>query len=381
MFMCTKPYKLLLLLTGIVFAGGDSVSAQSVTLYTPYTKIAVPPGESIDYSIDIINNGSRVRDAEISISGLPEGWEYDLKSGGWSVGQLSVLPDGKQSLSLTVDVPLKVDKGSYSFNVVAGGLDVLPLTVTVSEQGTFKTEFTAEQPNMEGAADATFTFNTELKNRTAEKQLYALRANAPRGWSVAFKPDYKQATSVSIEPNATSKISVEIDPPDQMKAGTYKIPVQAATSATSASLELEVVVTGSYDMELTTPGGLLSTDITAGDRERVKLLVKNTGSSDLKDIDLSFSAPANWDVTFEPEKVPSLAPGKSAEVFATIEAADKAIAGDYVTNLEAQTPEVSSEAAFRISVKTSMLWGWIGVLIILLALGSVYRLFRKYGRR
>lgn len=380
MFMCTKPYKLLLL-TGIVFAGGDSVSAQSVTLYTPYTKIAVPPGESIDYSIDIINNGSRVRDAEISISGLPEGWEYDLKSGGWSVGQLSVLPDGKQSLSLTVDVPLKVDKGSYSFNVVAGGLDVLPLTVTVSEQGTFKTEFTAEQPNMEGAADATFTFNTELKNRTAEKQLYALRANAPRGWSVAFKPDYKQATSVSIEPNATSKISVEIDPPDQMKAGTYKIPVQAATSATSASLELEVVVTGSYDMELTTPGGLLSTDITAGDRERVKLLVKNTGSSDLKDIDLSFSAPANWDVTFEPEKVPSLAPGKSAEVFATIEAADKAIAGDYVTNLEAQTPEVSSEAAFRISVKTSMLWGWIGVLIILLALGSVYRLFRKYGRR
>jgi uncharacterized membrane protein len=28
-----------------------------------------------------------------------------------------------------------------------------------------------------------------------------------------------------------------------------------------------------------------------------------------------------------------------------------------------------------------MLWGWIGVLIIIFALGIVYFLFRKYGRR
>ena len=38
------------------------------------------------------------------------------------------------------------------------------------------------------------------------------------------------------------------------------ISVRAATGTTSAELELEVVVTGSYQMELTTPRGLLSTD-------------------------------------------------------------------------------------------------------------------------
>jgi uncharacterized membrane protein len=32
-------------------------------------------------------------------------------------------------------------------------------------------------------------------------------------------------------------------------------------------------------------------------------------------------------------------------------------------------------------VKTPMLWGWVGVLIIFIALGSVYYLFRKFGRR
>jgi uncharacterized membrane protein len=142
-----------------------------------------------------------------------------------------------------------------------------------------------------------------------------------------------------------------------------------------------VVITGSYKMELTTPHGLLSTSITAGDEKRIELLVKNTGSSDLADITFSSSAPANWNVIFDPKKLDKLEPGRNASVFATIKADKKAIAGDYATNLVAKTPEVTSQAAFRISVKTPMLWGWIGVLVIVVALGSVYYLFRKFGRR
>ena len=66
---------------------------------------------------------------------------------------------------------------------------------------------------------------------------------------------------------------------------------------------------------------------------------------------------------------------------ATIQADDKAIPGDYVTNITAQTPEVSSSVSLRISVKTPLLWGWLGILIILVTLGLIYYLFRKYGRR
>ena len=134
-------------------------------------------------------------------------------------------------------------------------------------------------------------------------------------------------------------------------------------------------------MELSTPTGLLSTNITAGDVKRVELAVNNTGSSELNDIKLSFTAPINWDITFDPQKVDKLQPGKVAQVFATIKADKKAIAGDYVAGIEAKTPEIGSRISFRISVETSILRGWIGVLIIIIALGSVYYLFRKYGRR
>jgi uncharacterized membrane protein len=234
---------------------------------------------------------------------------------------------------------------------------------------------------MQGNANSSFTFNTDLKNRTPDKQLYALMAEAPRGWNVSFKSSYQPLTSINIEANVSQPIIIDIKPPDRIEAGTYKIPVIAATNTTSATLVLEVVITGSYNIELTTPTGLLSTSITAGDMKRVELQINNTGSSELTDINLTFSAPLNWDVTFDPKKVDKLQPGKVAQVFATIKADRKAIAGDYVTTIESKTPEVSSKISFRISVETPMLWGWVGVLIIIVALGSVYYLFRKYGRR
>ena len=379
--MRTVIFNVLLSLAGMMVASPAAAAKDPLVLYTPYTKISVPPGQSIDYTIDAINNSDAVKRVAISLTGIPKDWNYDLKSGGWSVAELAVLPGEKKNFSLRVDIPYKVKKGTYRINVIARGLGTLPLTVIVSEEGTFKTEFATKQPNMEGNAKTSFNFNAELKNQTAGKQTYALRSNAPRGWNVAFKAAGRQVSSVQIEPNITENITIEVDPPDAIAAGTYKIPVSAVTSSSAANLELEVVVTGSYSMELTTPTGLLSTSVTAGDEKRVPLHIRNTGSADLRNIKMSSSTPINWDVVFEPTEIDKLEPGGTAEVYATIKADDKAIAGDYVTHLEAKVPEVSSKASFRVSVKTPLLYGWIGLMIIGGASSGVWYLFRKFGRR
>jgi uncharacterized membrane protein len=374
--------QVIFLLTGFVtLINYSALAADGVTLYTPYTKISGPPGESVNYTIDVHNKGDATKNVDIYLSGLPKSWDYELKSGGWNIKQLSILPGEKKSLSLKVEIPYRVNKGNYLFRVIARNYYTLPLVVNISEQGTFKTEFTCEQVNMEGHAKSTFTFSTKLKNRTGNKQLYSLRANAPRGWTVTFKPNYKQATSVEIEANNSKDINIEIKPPQNIAAGTYKIPVGAVTTTTSAQLELEVVITGSYDLELTTPVGLLSTSITAGNDKRIELLLKNTGSAELRDIILRVSKPKNWDVSFNPDTVSRLEAGKTTLVYATIKADNRAIPGDYVTNISAQTPEASSKIAFRVSVKTPILWGWLGLLIIIAVIGGVYYFFRKYGRR
>ena len=378
----TKLFSIVLFsFLGIFFMNSHIArAADDVTLYTPSTKISVPPGESLNYSIDVINNSKEVQTLDISVSGLPKSWDYSLKMGSLNIEQLSVLPGEKKTLSLKAEVPLKINKGSYRFKVTAGNFS-LPLNVIVTQAGTYKTEFTAKQSNMQGKSGSTFTFNAELKNYTADHQLYALKAGAPLGWDVTFKANYKAVTSVDVEANSTENIIIEIKPTEEAAAGTYKIPVVAETSSTSDQMELEVVITGSFNLELTTPTGLLSADITAGGEKQIELVVKNTGSLESKDIILSSSTPAKWIATFDPKEINKLEPGKEIQVIATIKADKKAIPGDYVTNLFAKTPETSSKAAFRISVKTPLLWGWVGVFIIIIALGSVYYLFRKFGRR
>lgn len=360
-------------------AAADSLST-GVVLYSPYTKIVVSPGASINYSVDLINNGHEIRTENIALGGLPSSWKYDIKSGGWNIEQMAVLPDEKKNFTLTVNVPLKINKGSYKFHLSAGEAR-LPLTIVVSKQGTYQSEFTTDQPNMQGNSKSNFTFSTTLRNQTADRQLYALMADAPRGWNVVFKPNYKQATSAQVDANASQNISVEVTPAANAEAGTYKIPVRAVTNSTSAELTLEVAITGTFQMEVTTPKGLLSADITAGDTRRIDLEVVNTGSSELKDIQLSSRKPAGWELSFEPSKIASLKAGAAANVTAELKASPKALPGDYVVVMDAKPPEVTADAQFRISVKTPLFWGWVGVLVILAAVGGVYCLFRKYGRR
>jgi len=186
---------------------------------------------------------------------------------------------------------------------------------------------------------------------------------------------------VEIEPGQSKDIQVEVKAPYNVKAGKYTIPVVASTGSSTARLDLEVDISGTYGIELTTPDGRLSEKITAGRKKNIELEVRNSGSIDLKSVRMSASKPQGWEVTFTPDTIPLIAAGESAKVTAQVRAYEKSIPGDYVLNLTAQTPEATSTAAFRMSVKTPMLWGWLGILIILGVIGTMVYLFRKYGRR
>jgi uncharacterized membrane protein len=71
---------------------------------------------------------------------------------------------------------------------------------------------------MEGVSTSTFSFETKLRNSTAERQHYGLSANVPAGWIVTFRPNFRQATSVDIDANSEANISIDIDPPDRVQA-------------------------------------------------------------------------------------------------------------------------------------------------------------------
>ncbi len=365
----------------IQFQHSVLASNDSLEIYTPYTKVSVSPGSTVNYSIDIINNGAETQNQTIYITNMPRLWSYTLTADGLNINKLAVLPSAKKTLSLKVEVPYQVKKGDYTIYAKMGNGVSLPMIINISSAGSNETELTCDQKNMQGTSKSNFTFSAVLKNKTPNKQQYALMASPPRGWSVAIKPNYQQATSTEVDANGTKNISYEIKAPSNVKAGSYKIPVKAVSGSTSAEMELEVVITGTYEMLFTTPTGLLSANITAGDEKKVELLIKNSGSTKLENIELSASKPKNWEVSFDNTKIESLEPGASTTVFASINADKKAIPGDYITQITAKTSEVNEQISFRIMVKTPMLIGWIGVFIILIAIGGVVFLIKKFGRR
>jgi uncharacterized membrane protein len=241
--------------------------------------------------------------------------------------------------------------------------------------------FTARLMNIEAAANTTFTYNATLRNNSSVARTYDLTARVPMGWSVAFKTEGSQVSSLNIDSGRTQDITIEINPPSVAKPAKYTIPVVAVSGSDSLLLNLEAVVKGTYGVQLTTINGRLSDEVTEGSHKQIHLVVKNTGTIALDNLDLSAQAPPQWDASFEPSKIVRLEPGNSADVTATLNVPGKTIAGDYVTTLSVKNLNTSSDASFRMTVRTSVLTGWLGILVILLALWVVYYLIRKYGRR
>lgn len=385
---CSKPlFKwlfALILVLGVSFAGITDAkpvaAAGAVELYTPYLQLSAPPGDSIQYAIDVINHGTSTETVDLSFDSLGSKWDYALTAGGRAVSRLAVKAGDTQSVNLQLNVPLEVNKGVYHFAVKADG-STLPLAVDVSEQGTFRTELTTDQPNMQGHPDSTFTYSATLRNRTATKQTYGLSAQAEPGWDVSFTDGSNSVTSVDVDAGGEKTISISVKPPETVKKGTYQIPISAMNNSTSADLTVEAAVTGTYGLTLSTPNDLLSTDVTAGASRTVDLTVTNTGSSDMKGINLTADSPSGWEVSFEPATLDTIAAGQKTQVKAIIKADKKALAGDYVVNMTAAGVEKTASAQFRVAVKTSVLWGWVGILIIIVVAAGIYFLFRKYGRR
>ncbi|MED3647183.1 NEW3 domain-containing protein [Halalkalibacterium halodurans] len=377
-------FLMIIILLGTMLQVNQAYALESVTLFTPHTGTSAAPGDTIHYNVDVMNNGSSIQSMSFAMEGLPKGWDYNIKSDEADVRELSVKGNSEASITAEISVPLDADKGEYQFALVAtdgNSQSTLDLAVSVTEQGSFETELTTKQGNLEGHADSTFSYTVTLSNKTAEAQNYALSNSADDGWGVRFLSEGNSVTSLSLDPNTSTDLTVEVTPPENVEAGTYEIPITASTTDSNSELVLEAVVTGSYGIEVTTPTGVLNTDMTAGDDQTIELVITNTGTAPLTDINLSVDAPSEWEVEFDENTIADLEPGDSKTVKATVTAPKDAIAGDYVATFTASTDETSSDATFRISVGTSTVWGIVSIAIILGVVGGLYSIIRKFGRR
>ncbi len=244
-----------------------------------------------------------------------------------------------------------------------------------------KSSFTAKLMNIEAAANETFRYTTSLYNASAENRVYELKAELPAGWIITYRVEGSQVGSLSLDAGKVQDIAIEINTTATAAPKKYIIPLKAISASETLSTTIEAVVKGSYGLSLSTPSGRLSEEVTSGSQKKLNFILKNTGTLPLNDVEMTSQMPSGWEASYEPAQIKQLEPGKSIEVSAALKVPDKTIAGDYAATFTAANTNTNSAAAFRLIVKTSLLAGWIGVLVILLSIGLVYYMIRKYGRR
>ncbi len=244
-----------------------------------------------------------------------------------------------------------------------------------------KSTFSARLINIESATKDPFRYSLSLQNRSGRPQIYQLSAKLPEGWLVSFRTEGALVAALRLDTGKKQEITAEVTASYATKPGKYDIQIGAVNNDETLQLDLEAVVKGNYSLELTTPTGRLSDDITEGKSRQIQLIVKNTGTLPIDGLELAAQTPNQWSATFDPAKIEQLGPGQTKEINTTLKVPDKTIAGDYVTTFTVKNNYTNTNASFRMTVKTSPLSGWLGITVILLALGVVYYLIRKYGRR
>lgn len=364
-----------------------------VDMSTSYPGITVKAGETVSFPLDFLSLDGESYDVALSADSLPENWTGYFRGGNSQITKVHVGDQGgneegsSSDTDFSLTVPAEAEEGVYTVELSAdagtGVSDTLELEVTVSEEQAGESNFTSEYPQQQGASGTAFSFDTTLVNNRGTGQSYSLSAEAPQGWQVAFTPsgETNAVASLSVDAGASQGITVAVTPPENVEKGDYEIPVTAVSADDKLQTTLTVTITGTYGLTVSTPDQLLSFDAYENEESTVVLSITNTGNVDLANVNLSSSAPTGWEVSFSESAIDTLEAGATREVTAYVTPGENAMTGDYVTTITASNAETTASADFRVSVKTSTVWGVTAVAIIVVLVCILGVIFKKYGRR
>jgi uncharacterized membrane protein len=275
------------------------------------------------------------------------------------------------------------------FLIVASLLFIFPQAASAQEA---KLELTTPYTKLEGTSGASFEFEITLNYTGTEAKVFNLVATGPKDWTTYITPSYpkdQRILDIRLEPAQPGeaygpKIDVYTAPPAWLlpDPGDYNITLEVSSGDIKDTIDLTAVVTAKYDMSLTTPDGLLNTKATAGKDNHFAIVINNTGSAALDNITFSPQTPSGWIIVFSPDKVDSLDAGASKTIDVNIKPPSKAIAGDYGFLVTATAKQgTSKDISIRVTVETPSIWGWVGVIIILLVIAGVAFVFMRFSRR
>jgi len=218
-----------------------------------------------------------------------------------------------------------------------------------------------------------------------DQKTFDITVDYPDGWFAVVMSGNTDISAINLTSGKQQSLKFGAAPMVSQEPGEYTFTATLKSAVEGdtleESIEFTAVLTATYEIELKTKSGMLSTDMTSGKDNHYKLVINNNSSTSLENIKITSTEPEGWRVSFDTDEIESIEAGESTEIDMTVNPAEKAIAGDYMLNLSASSEKTSDNIELRITVETPTIWGIIGIGIIVVVIIAVAIIFTRLGRR
>jgi uncharacterized membrane protein len=211
-------------------------------------------------------------------------------------------------------------------------------------------------PALTVAASKPVTIDLKMHNEGLPPQDVTLAVNdLPKGWHAAFLGDGRPVNGVFVSPDATTDLKLRVEPPADLKSGTYKLQLAAKGSDSQADLQLALTLGQVLPQRLTLTPEFPALRGTAGSDFNFKVTLENQSGQDTL-VNLTSSAPKDFEVSFTESygsqqltTIP-LKAGQSKDLSVKINPPHDVAAGQYAVDVHAAAEGASADTKLALDV-------------------------------
>jgi uncharacterized membrane protein len=247
-------------------------------------------------------------------------------------------------------------------------------------------ELACTYPALYANSGESYSFDVDIKY-SGKQQTFNLNATGPQGWDITVSSGGKQASSVTLGPvdyTTTNSVTIYMSSTlPKPEPGSYIAKFTVSSASLKQEIQLTANVKAKYGFSLSTESGNLNPRATAGKDNIVTLKVYNSGTAAIDKLQFTSTKPEGWVISFKPsDTIDTIAGGETKTIEAVINPpGGKTVAGDYEISINATNGTYSQDIILRLTVLTPTIWGWVGIIIVVVVIAGLAVLFMKLGRR
>ncbi|MFP4038518.1 MAG: NEW3 domain-containing protein [Candidatus Nanohaloarchaea archaeon] len=242
------------------------------------------------------------------------------------------------------------------------------------------------------AKGETLSLNLELENTGIIDEDYNLSTDS-RDLEASFGYQGFNVTSVEVGSGESVSISAEIEVPESAEVGTRNLSLIAEDeSRAEETVVLDVRGVKNPDPEInqdiqetfvrTSSGETVNIPVRVSNRESGTGIRDGSDAPGLTDVRLDVEAPEDWESEVTPQVVDSMEGYDSERFVVELRPPEGVEPGDHFVDIQAVSSEVEAETGqVRVNVYEQSMMRYVGIVIMVLSIGSLIAVYRRFGRR